>query len=185
MRTAALLLAALLPAAACADEQLWEKLKTEPNMVVVMRHADATWGNPLAWDESGGCRGERMLSKEGREHAKKIGEAFAARGIKPVVISSPMCRCRDTARLAFGAEPLTDPDLREAGTADAARAAAFEAKAQALIAGKRGPTPVVLVNHRPNINLLTFELLDEGEMVVGRANEKGVIDVLGRISVRP
>lgn len=185
MPIAALFLAVLLSSTAGAEESLWAKLQSEPNMVVLMRHADATRGDSLAWDASGACRGERMLTGKGQAHAQKIGAAFAARGIKPVVISSPMCRCRDTARLAFGAEPITEPELREIGGADAARTAAFEARALALIAGKRGPVPVVFVSHRPNINLLTFELIAEGEMVVGRANEKGEIDVLGRLGVRP
>ena len=45
--------------------------------------------------------------KAGREQARKIGEVFRAREV-PIarVLSSPVCRCLDTARLAFGrAEP--------------------------------------------------------------------------------
>jgi hypothetical protein len=53
--------------------------------------------------------------------------------------------------------------------------------------GKRvhahGSVPVVLVSHRPNIDLLTMELVDEGELLVGRANANGEIEVLGRIKV--
>jgi hypothetical protein len=39
------------------------------------------------------------------------------------------------------------------------------------------------VSHRPNIDLLTMELVDEGELLVGRANAHGEIEVLGRIRV--
>ena len=51
------------------------------------------------------------------------------------------------------------------------------------IASQRGTVPVVLVNHRPNIDRLTMELIDEGELLVGRAKASEEIDVLGRIKV--
>src|SRR5690606_26965156 len=123
----------------------------------------STGGHPLAWDETGRCNGELVLSAKGKAHAQKIGEAFAAHGIDPVVISSPMCRCLQTAREAFASPPLTDPDLREVASADAARAKAYEAKALSLIASHRGKAPLVFVSHRPNIDQLTMELIDEDE----------------------
>ena len=169
---------------ACADDTLWERLKTEPGLVVLMRHTEPSGGNPLAWDESGGCKGEAMLTAEGRAHAKRIGAAFALRGIKPAVLSSPMCRCRDTARLAFGEPVATDAALREIASADAEQARIFERRAQAMLARRRGPAPVVFVNHRPNVDRLTMELIDSGELLVGRMSEKGEIDVLGRIKVQ-
>lgn len=126
-----------------------------------------------------------MLTEAGKAHAIKIGEGFAKRGLKPAVISSPMCRCRDTARLAFGDSVITDAALREIATADAERANEFERKAQALIVSHLGSAPVVFVSHRPNIDLLTLELISEGELLVGRANAKGEINVLGKIAVQP
>jgi phosphohistidine phosphatase SixA len=168
---------------AWGDDMLWKKLETEPDLVVLMRHTQPAGGNPLAWDESGNCKGEAMLTAGGKEHAKRIGEAFAAHGVKPRVISSPMCRCRDTARIAFGDSLITDESLREVASADSDRVKRFERKAQSLIASHRGPVPVVLVNHRPNIDRLTMELIDEGELLVGRANANGEIDVLGKIKV--
>ena len=99
--------------AAVADDQLWGRLQQDPNMVVLMRNAEST-GNQdgasmLVWDASGNCGGESTLTEDGRAHAKRIGDAFAEHGIRPVVISSPMCRCRETSRIAFG-EYLADPD---------------------------------------------------------------------------
>ena len=183
-RLALSLLLAGFMSAAGADELLWQKLKAEPNLVVLMRHSQPAPGNnPLLWDESGQCKGESMLSAEGVAHAKRVGEAFRARGIKPAVLSSPMCRCRDTARLAFGEPVVMDANLREISSADASRAKLFETTAQALIARHRGASPVVLVTHRPNIDLLTMELVAEGELLVGRANEKGDVEVLGRMSI--
>lgn len=185
MRVAMFLLLDALALHAWANDPLWEKLRTEPNLVVLMRHTQRADGNPLAWDEGGNCQGEPMLTAQGRAHAREIGEAFARHGLKPAVISSPMCRCRETARIAFGATFATDAALREVASADPERASAFERKAQSLIAGHRGAAPVVFVSHRPNIELLSLELIDEGELLVGRANAKGELEILGRIEVRP
>ena len=185
MRITLLFFVALMSSTVWADDSLWERLKTEPNLVVLMRHTHAMGGHPLTWDESGNCRGEFVLTRRGKAHARKIGEVFASHGIKPVVISSPMCRCRETAQLAFVEQSVTDPDLREIASADAERTKAFESKTRSLIASKRGVAPVVFVSHTPNINQLTMELIDDGDLLVGRANEKGEVDVLGKITLRP
>lgn len=185
MRTSVVFLLALLAQHVWANDLLWDKLKAEPDLVVLMRHTQPAGGHPLTWDPSGNCAGESMLTAEGQAHARKIGEAFARRGIKPTVIASPMCRCRDTARLAFGSAQLTDAALREIATADAQRATEFERKAQALIAGSRGASPVVFVSHRPNIDLLSLELIGEGDLPVARAKGNGELSVLGRIHVSP
>lgn len=126
-----------------------------------------------------------MLTADGKAHARKIGEEFARHGIKPIVISSPMCRCRDTARIAFGEAVVSDAALREIASADPERTNAFERKAHLPIGSHRSSSPVVFVSHRPNIDLLSLELIGEGELLVGRANASGEFDVLGRIDVRP
>ena len=49
------------------------------------------------------CATQRNLTDEGRRHAQAIGEAFRSRRIDvDRVLSSPWCRCLETARLAFG-----------------------------------------------------------------------------------
>src|SRR5258706_7011157 len=111
MHIAIFLLLNVLAMPAGANEFLWEKLRTEANLVVLMRHTQPAGGNPLTWDASGNCNGESMLTTEGKAHARKIGEEFSKRGIKPTVISSPMCRCRETARIAFGEAIVTHAAL--------------------------------------------------------------------------
>ncbi len=185
MRIALLLLLNFLAQHVSANDLLWQKLKTEADLVVLMRNTRIAGGDPLTWDESGSCKGESMLTVEGQAQARKIGEAFARHGIKPYVISSPMCRCRDTARIAFGEAHVTDAVLREIRSADRERTGAFERKAQSLIASHRGSSPVVFVSHRPNIDLLSLESIVEGELLVARANESGELTVLGKIQVEP
>ncbi|MEG3640376.1 histidine phosphatase family protein [Magnetococcus sp. PR-3] len=49
------------------------------------------------------CETQRNLSTEGRKQAQLIGQAFQQMSI-PIgeVLSSPFCRCLDTAQIAFG-----------------------------------------------------------------------------------
>lgn len=179
----AVVFVAVFPGLAQADDALWRQLKAGENLVDLMRHTESGGGNALTWDETGRCRGESVLTAKGKAHARRIGEAFGSRGIEPTVVSSPMCRCLQTAREAFGSAPLTDAGLREVASADAVCAKVHEARALSLIAGNRGRTPLVFVSHRPNIDQLTMELIADGELLVGRANERGEIEVLGRITV--
>src|SRR3954468_23590305 len=95
-------------AAAVDDAQgkaLVEKLRSG-GFVLFFRHADTT-GMPC--DRSfriGDREGQRNLSPEGREQARRIGKELHALGI-PVehpVQAGPVYRARDTAELAFGAQ---------------------------------------------------------------------------------
>ena len=174
-----------LSSAAWGDEELWDLLASKENVVVVMRHAHAADGDPLVWDETGNCRGERVLTEKGKAHARSLAERFASYGITPVVISSPMCRCLETVEIAFGVEPITDPVLREVASADAERIVAFETEARTLLTRHRGVRPVVFASHRPNINLLTLELIDTEDLLVGEIDESGEIEVLGKITLHP
>ena len=178
----------LITATAIADETLWEKLSNDPNMVVLVRNSESTGNrdgaNMLVWDASGKCKGESILTEEGKAQAKSIGVAFERYGIKPRVISSPMCRCTETAAIAFG-EYLTDPDLRQRPLEDVDGAEVFQAKTGSILSRYRGKTPVVFVNHRPNIDSLTMELINVGELLVGTITEAGEVDVIGKILLEP
>lgn len=168
---------------ALSDESLWQVIRSEPNIVLVMRHAavEPQRGlRPTNFDASGQCADEFMLSARGREDAATIGRLFKERGIDPHVVSSAMCRCRDTAMLAFGRAEL-DPALRESFTADQQRFQEFLDASTRWIVRHRGARPLVMVTHTPNIDSLTGEQPKEPEMVVTRSNEKGELDVLGRI----
>lgn len=176
----------LLSSSAVADNALWQKLQQEPNMVVVMRNAESGGNrdgtNMLTWDSSGKCIGESTLTTEGKIQAKRIGEAFIKRGIKSFVITSPMCRCRETAQIAFG-KFVTDPELRQFNPENDQALEVFQKVAGTMLSEHRGRSPVVFVNHRPNINALTMELLKIGELLIGVITEDGEIETLGRIQL--
>ena len=188
MRVMWMLSLSLIAFIAFADEMLWEKLRLDPNMIVLMRNSESSGNqdgtNMLVWDASGECKGESTLTAEGKDQAKRVGNAFAQHGVRPMVISSPMCRCIETAKLAFG-EYSTDPDLRQRPAGDVSGEEVFQAKASALFRNHRGKTPIVFVNHRPNIDLLTMELINIGELLVGSVTENGEVEVLGMIRIKP
>lgn len=178
----------LMNSPATPAEQLWEKIRGEPNVVLFMRHADAAAepGEALQRDESGKCAGEAQLSEDGKNHARYVGVRFAARGIEPVVVSSPTCRCQETAMLAFGGSVATDSLLLNIPTPDDPQSSDFARKTRSLIAtqqGKQGKVPLVLISHAANIALLTHESVTALEAVVGLANAAGEVQVLGKVNL--
>lgn len=72
-------------------------------VVVAMRHATAPGTFDPPGFRLGDCSTQRNLSEEGRAQARRVGQWFAQRGLRPAGIrSSPWCRCVETAELAFG-----------------------------------------------------------------------------------
>ncbi|MCF8199116.1 MAG: histidine phosphatase family protein [Sulfuritalea sp.] len=170
----------LTSTSASADDALWQAIASQPNIVIVMRHTEVGRGTGATYDPSGQCAGENMLTPRGRREAELIGKQFREHGVVPRVVSSAMCRTRDTAMLAFGEAEL-DPKLRESATGDAARFQEFLAAAADWIRKYRGARPMVLVMHLPNIDSLTGEQPTYGEAVITTADDKGELDVLGRL----
>lgn len=85
-----------------ADEPVRAALE-RGGVVIAFRHALA----PGTFDPPGfrldDCSSQRNLSDEGRAQARRVGAWFRARSLAPSkVLSSPWCRCVDTATLAFG-----------------------------------------------------------------------------------
>jgi len=168
-----------LPMQAQAHEELWSLLKAG-GQVVIMRHAatDSTAGD-LDTMRVEDCTTQRNLSAAGRADARRIGDAFRARGIPvDLVRSSIWCRCLDTATLAFGAvEPWIPLNSffrnrdREPGQTRAVRE---------LISRHRGPGTLVLVTHEVNITALTGVHPVEGEMLVLTPRPGGFI-LAGRL----
>jgi broad specificity phosphatase PhoE len=179
---AALLALAAVPGAQ-ADDSLWASLKGG-GQVVLMRHALTT---PGVGDPEGmrldDCATQRNLSDAGRAHAKQVGEAFRARKI-PVaqVLSSPWCRCLETARLAFGTEPQASPALSNLfGRGDPQGRQVAEMRL--LVSRKPAGGNLVLVSHGSTILALTGVSLATGEMVVVTPQGDGRFALAGRLEV--
>ena len=92
----------LLNKASFANENTVEILKKDNNIIFI-RHAIAPGnGDPSNFDISD-CSTQRNLSKDGKLQALKIGKFFKNNDINfTKVLSSEWCRCKDTAKIAFG-----------------------------------------------------------------------------------
>ena len=148
-----------------ADEKLWSLLKGGGH-VVLIRHAITT---PGAGDPPGfkleDCSTQRNLTDEGRRHARSIGEQFAKRKI-PVerVLSSPWCRCIETAKLAFGRmDEISTPLSNLFGRSENRERQMAELKKIAAVKPKGN---LVLVTHGSVVQPLTGISPGTGEMVI-------------------
>jgi len=177
------LLALAIPRPAVADEATWALLKGG-GQVILVRHAITT---PGVGDPPGmrldDCTTQRNLTDQGRSHARRLGEAFRARGIAvDRVLSSPWCRCLETARLAFG-PPETWAALSNLFGRPEQRAEQVR-QMQAIAAERRRGGNVVLVTHGSTIAALTGINPQTAEMVVVTPQGDGRFAVAGRLTVR-
>ena len=173
----AFLLLLLFPAAAGASEALWSLLG-EGGQVILIRHTITT---PGAGDPPGmrldDCASQRNLSEAGRRHAARIGEEFAKRKIAVErVLSSPWCRCLETARLAFGRAEASPPLGNLFGRHENRESQVSELRRMISKPPKNGN--LVLVSHGSTILALTGVSPATGEMVIVSADGK----VVGRLA---
>jgi len=150
------------------DESVWDALR-EPGSIVVLRHsyAPGTFDPPTARLDD--CSTQRNLDEAGRAQATRVGEAFRRNRIAVGdVLSSPRCRCLDTARLAFN-----DTELRRRQVAEM----------RGAMAAHRGGPPLVLVTHGSVVTDLTALAIRMGEFVVLRRAADGTHGVAGRLYI--
>jgi phosphohistidine phosphatase SixA len=172
-----------LPAA--AQSEPWSLLR-QPGHAVFMRHSDAPgsggYGDPPGY-RLDDCATQRNLSEDGRAHARRTGEAFRANGVAfDRALTSPWCRCKETALLALGrtAEPFA-PLSNLVG-----RHEHRDSQVRALkdfLAGLDGRGSVLLVTHGIVIGALTGISPASGEMVVVKPGPDGEPTVVGRFKV--
>jgi phosphohistidine phosphatase SixA len=160
---------------------VWEALRA-PGTVVVLRHSFAPGGFDPPDARLDDCSTQRNLDARGRAQAARIGDAFRQHGVSVgTVLSSPRCRCLDTARLAFArAQPwdvlqgsLSDAELRRRQIAEIN---------EAITAHRSGPA-LVLVTHGSVVSELTGLTVQMGELVVLRRRPDGGHFVAGRLYV--
>lgn len=157
---------------------LLDRLRTG-GYVLYLRHAatEATQDDPAP--DLSDATTQRNLSAEGRDQARRIGDAVRRLRI-PIgrVRASPYQRTLDTGRLAFGrAEPARDL-LNEAypGTDDERLAGGLR---RLLRERPAAGTDTVLVSHGFNLNEVTGLSVAEGDTVVFRPGTAEPLDVIG------
>ncbi|MGQ3356468.1 MAG: histidine phosphatase family protein [Phreatobacter sp.] len=181
---AALLLAAagLLtpssPALAQDAGRAWEVLAA--GGVVLFRHANAPGGGDPPGMRIGDCGSQRNLDAAGRDQARRIGAAFAGRGIAVgAVLTSQWCRTRETAALAFPGRGEDAPAFNSF-FGDRATGPAQTEAARAVLGRWSGPGALVVVTHQVNITALTGIFPASGEGIVLERDGSGW-RVAGRI----
>ena len=173
------------PRLALADAVLWSALR-KGGYVILIRHASTEpgLGDPAGF-RIGDCATQRNLSPAGRDEARRIGERIRREGV-PIraVYTSPWCRCRETALLAFGQaedwEPLSSffdfPD-REARYTDSVKQRIAGYGRREL----RGN--VAMVTHNVNIAALTQLSIATAELVAVRPEGCCGLRTVGRLRV--
>jgi broad specificity phosphatase PhoE len=161
---------AIAPRADADDEVNWARLR-RGGLVLLMRHGatGADLGDPPGY-RLDDCATQRNLSEQGRAQARQMGERLRREKV-PIarVYTSPWCRCRETATLAFGRaedwEPLSSVfDFPQ-------RDAEFTERVRKRIAGYASRNPggnVVMVTHNVNVAALTRLSIAPAEIVVVR-----------------
>ena len=85
-----------------ASEQAWN-LAQEGNKIILIRHSLAPGGGDPVGFKIDDCKTQRNLNKKGINQSKKIGKLFKKNKVLvDQVLSSQWCRCKDTAKYAFG-----------------------------------------------------------------------------------
>jgi broad specificity phosphatase PhoE len=161
-----------------ADDKLLEALK-RGGQVVLIRH---TITDPGVGDPQGmrleDCATQRNLSEEGRAHARRIGQELRKKEV-PIgrVLSSPWCRCIETAKLAFGRAEASEPLSNLFGRYEK-REAQVQGMRQLIKAEKAN---LILVSHGSTIAALTGISPGTGEMVILTPTGPGSFSLRGRI----
>ena len=172
-----------LPERARADDAVWAALQRGAH-VVLLRHAITT---PGVGDPPGfkldDCKTQRNLTDEGRADARKLGAALRTHNVDiDRVLSSPWCRCIETAQLAFGRTPETSAAL--ANLFGQENREPQVAELRKLVSGFNGRGNLVLVSHGSTIVALTGVSPQPAEMVVVKPDGSGNFSVVGRLSTR-
>jgi len=168
-----------------AQPDPWQLLR-QPGHVVFMRHADAPgsggFGDPAGFRLED-CATQRNLSDEGRAHARRTGDAFRRNGmVFDRVLTSPWCRCKETARLVAGRDAEEYAPLSNLVGRSEHRDSQVKAL-KAYLAGLDGSTRALFVTHGIVINALTGIQPASGEMVIVKPGPGGEPTVAGRLNV--
>ena len=85
-----------------SSEEAWN-FANEGNKIILIRHSLAPGGGDPAGFKIDNCKTQRNLNKKGINQSKKIGKLFKKNKVSiDQVLSSQWCRCKDTAKHAFG-----------------------------------------------------------------------------------
>ena len=167
--------------AGAGEAEAWTALRSGRH-VALMRHADApgSFGDPPGF-QIDNCATQRNLSAKGRADAVTIGMRLRMERI-PVerILSSPWCRCKDTATLLELGPVETEPTFGNVVVLNDQKQSLTDG-ARAVIDNWSGSGMLVVVTHGANIQALTGISPASGEIVVVRGGSGGGSEPVGRL----
>ena len=179
----AMALIAASQSAADDSQAAWTALAAGGHIALI-RHGNAPpgyGGDPpgFRFDD---CKTQRNLDDKGRAQGKALGEAFRSHGVRVErIVSSPVCRCMDTATLmavgqvetSWALVPDRDPTNR-----------VRLGELKEMVSSWRGEGTLVLISHGFTIEPLTGIAPDQAEVVVLRPTpgSGNGVRVVGRIA---
>lgn len=150
--------------------------------VALIRHGNAPpgYGDPPGF-KIDDCTTQRNLDDRGRAQARALGAAFRQHRVRvDKVLSSPWCRCLETAELlALGSVDKTWAVAASDKSPDRLPAL------KQIVSSWRGPGTLVVVTHALTVQALVGIMPGQAETVVLRPKRgpEPWIDVAGRIPV--
>lgn len=175
-----------LPSGEAADAPLGDQLR-RGGVILVIRHAATDQSKP---DQDPvdlkDCSTQRNLSAEGRRDARRIGQGARRLQLRiGAVLSSPFCRTRETAKLAFGRATTSGALLNTiVAVHDAAWRRQIAAARRLLGTQPAAGRVTVLVTHGSVVGDATGQTLEEGETLVFRPLGGVRFRLVGRILPR-
>ncbi len=155
--------------------ELADKLKL-PNHALLMRHALAPGiGDPAGYSLAD-CSTQRNLDAQGRQQAMRTGQWLKRQGIQTaMVLTSPWCRCKDTASLLGYGQPEVEPAIGSffEASQEAADYTQRLQKRLAQLGPTRGDKALILVTHHVNILDYMGSHVGSGDMVLVQFDAQG------------
>lgn len=174
---------AMSSAVMATEAAAWQALRMGGH-VALMRHGDAPGVADPPGFQLDDCATQRNLSDRGRAEARAVGERLKSEKVTfGSILSSPWCRCTETARLLGFGEPMIAPAFGNMVVLQD-QAQALTQGARAVIGSWEGPTNLLVVTHGANIRALVGGANPAtGEIVVGAGDKGGSVREVGRIPV--
>lgn len=154
------------------SDEAWAAL-AKGGHVALIRHGNAPpgYGGDPPGFRIDDCKTQRNLDEQGRGEARALGEAFRKHGVRvDRTLSSPWCRCLETARLMAVGPVETSwalvPDIEPS-------VSVRRLKLKEIVATWQGPGTLLLVTHALTVRALLGFLPIQGETVVLRPGSGG------------
>jgi len=161
-----------------ASDLAW-KIAQEGDKIILIRHSLAPGGGDPAGFKVDDCKTQRNLNRTGINQSKKIGKLFKKNKV-PVdqVLSSQWCRCKDTAKYAFGNfKEFTALNSTFQSPYDQNEAKQLKDLYEFVKDWNSNGKNLVLVTHYSIITAVTNAVPSSGELVITDKN----FEVLGTI----